>query len=173
LKREEKDAFVVAVANQHGRRLRRFLLARVRNVADASDLAQEVFLRLLRVPNHESILTPEAYLFGLANHVIYEHRQKVSRRTEALDVSRTWAEIQMMPQDDPADRAETHQRVAELERALEQLSPKARAAVVLHRRDGYSIEEIGRQLGVSRPMAKKYLAQALSHVRRRLEGGAD
>jgi DNA-directed RNA polymerase specialized sigma24 family protein len=40
---------------------------------------------------------------------------------------------------------------------------------VLHRRDGFSLEEIASQLGVSRPMAKKYLAKALLHCRRRLE----
>jgi DNA-directed RNA polymerase specialized sigma24 family protein len=36
---------------------------------------------------------------------------------------------------------------------------------MLHRFAGFSIEEIGQQLGVSRPTAKKYLARALTHCR--------
>jgi DNA-directed RNA polymerase specialized sigma24 family protein len=49
------------------------------------------------------------------------------------------------------------------------LSPKAQATLLLHRRDGYSLEEIGAQLGVSRAMAAKYLAKALFHCRQRLQ----
>ncbi len=59
--------------------------------------------------------------------------------------------------------------VEELEDALGQLSPKARAALILHRRDGFSLEEIATRLAVSRPMAKKYLAKALLHCRQRME----
>jgi len=40
-----------------------------------------------------------------------------------------------------------------------------RATFVLHRRDGLTLEEIGKQLGVSRPMVKKYLAKALIQCR--------
>jgi len=42
------------------------LLARVRNIADVPDITQEVYLRMLRVPNVESIRSPEAYLFTVA-----------------------------------------------------------------------------------------------------------
>jgi RNA polymerase sigma factor (sigma-70 family) len=56
-----------------------------------------------------------------------------------------------------------------LQGALEQLSPKAQAVLLLHRRDGYSLGEIAAQLGVSRAMAAKYLSKALLHCRQRLE----
>jgi DNA-directed RNA polymerase specialized sigma24 family protein len=44
---------------------------------------------------------------------------------------------------------------------------------MLHRFAGFSIEEIGKQLGVSRPTAKKYLARALTHCRAAEAGSAD
>lgn len=165
---EEKQAFIAAIEAQHGKRLRRFLLARVRSAADAADLVQEVFLRLLRVEDHESIRIPEAYVFALANHVLYQHRLRQAK-TGAVDILGVLAEVQSVPEDDPVARAETQQRVEELERVLKQLSPRAQAALLLHRRDGFSIEEIAEQFGVSRPMAKKYLAKALLHCRQRLE----
>jgi DNA-directed RNA polymerase specialized sigma24 family protein len=50
-----KQAFLTAVEKTHGRELRRFLAGRLRNAAaDTPDLMQEVYLRLLRVPNHET-----------------------------------------------------------------------------------------------------------------------
>jgi RNA polymerase sigma factor (sigma-70 family) len=166
---DERQAFVVAVAAEHSKRLRRFLFARVRNAADAADLVQEVFLRLLRVQKQESIRMPEAYVFALANHVLYQHRLRSSRSAEPAEILEELIEAQADAERDPLAQAETQQRIEELERALGRLAPKARAALVMHRRDGYSIEEIGNELGVSRAMAKKYLAKALLHCRQRLE----
>jgi DNA-directed RNA polymerase specialized sigma24 family protein len=54
--------------------LRRFLFARVRNVAEVPDITQEVYLRMLRVPNVESVRLPEAYLFTVAQHVLQQQR---------------------------------------------------------------------------------------------------
>jgi len=62
--------FVAAIAARYGPRLRRFLAVRLRNADDVPDLAQEVFLRLLRVEWYESIRSPEAYLFTIASHVV-------------------------------------------------------------------------------------------------------
>jgi RNA polymerase sigma-70 factor (ECF subfamily) len=70
---EEKHAFVEELAVRHGENLRRFLRPRVPNAADIPDIIQEVYLRLLRVSNHETIRTPEAYIFTIAKHVAQQH----------------------------------------------------------------------------------------------------
>lgn len=166
---DDKHAFVSALERQHGRNLRRFLASRLRNAAvDLPDLVQEVFLRLLRVERHETIRSPEAYLITIASHVLHQHALRRSSSPEPVDIGDALLEMESDIDSDPATRVDIEQRVAALERALRQLSPKARAALILHRRDGFSLEEIGTQLGVSRAMAKKYLAQALSHCRQRL-----
>lgn len=161
----EKREFVDAVATEHGQRLRRFLLARVRNAADASDLVQEVYLRLLRVANHETIRIPEAYVFALANHVLYQYRLSKSRTLDPQDVAEVVYEAQAAFENDPLVQSETRQRIEELEQLLAELPPRARAALVLHRRDGLTLEQIGGELGVSRAMVKKYLAKALLKCR--------
>ena len=60
------------------------------------------------------------------------------------------------------------QRVARLGVVLKQLRPKCRAAVELRFTQGLSYREIAMHLGVSPQMAKKYVAQALGHCRRRM-----
>jgi RNA polymerase sigma-70 factor (ECF subfamily) len=85
-----------------------------------------------------------------------------------MDIAALVEELASGPDNDPAGRAETQQRLEALQGALQELSPKAQAVLLLHRRDGYSLEEIGTQLGVSRAMAAKYLAKALLHCRQRL-----
>ena len=51
---------------------------------------------------------------------------------------------------------------------LEHLNPKCRAALILQRRDGLTVDEIAAELGLSRGMVKKYLAKGLTHIRQRL-----
>jgi RNA polymerase sigma-70 factor (ECF subfamily) len=88
----DKTSFVAAIAVQYGRRLRRFLSVRLRKVQDVPELAQEVFLRLIRVDKHEAIRNPEAYLFTVASHVIHQHAlrrtQSPSRKSTQTDGSR-------------------------------------------------------------------------------------
>lgn len=166
---DDKQAFVTAIEKQHGKSLRRFLASRLRNAAaDVPDLVQEVFLRILRIDSHESVRNPEAYVITIASHVLHQHALRQAARPEPIDVMEALADLETPPSDDPLVSTETQQRVDELERILRGLSPKASTALILHRRDGYSLEEIGAQLGVSRAMAKKYLAQALSHCRQSL-----
>jgi DNA-directed RNA polymerase specialized sigma24 family protein len=62
--KQSKQAFVTAVERAYGAGLRRFLASRLRHAAaDVPDFFQEIFVRLLRVRNHETIQNPQAYLF--------------------------------------------------------------------------------------------------------------
>jgi RNA polymerase sigma factor (sigma-70 family) len=164
-----KQAFVADIETQHGARLRRFLASRLRHGAmDIADLVQEVFLRLLRVDHHETIRSSEAYLFTIAFHVLHQHKLRQSAMPEAVEITALIDELEASPEGDPASQAEVGERLEALQVALAQLSPKAQAVLLLHRRDGYSLEEIGKQLGISRAMAAKYLGRALLHCRQRI-----
>lgn len=167
-----KQAFVADVEKQHGARLRRFLASRLHHRAvDISDLVQEVFLRLLRVDHHETIRSSEAYLYTIAFHVLHQHKLRQAAMPEAVEITALIDEMEASPEGNPANQAELHQRLETLQVALGQLSPKAQAVLLLHRRDGYSLEEIAAKLGISRPMAAKYLSKALLHCRQRLGEG--
>ena len=167
---QSQRSFVAALAAKYGSRLRRFLSSRARNGSDVPDLAQEVFLRLMRVSQHEVIRSPEAYLFTVASHVVHQHTLRQASAPEAIDITQLLAELQLTSGDDPSAAAETQERLKSLQRALDELPPKYATALLLHRFAGFSIEEIGRELGVARPTAKKYLAQALVHCRNARDG---
>jgi DNA-directed RNA polymerase specialized sigma24 family protein len=82
----DNRSFVAGIAARYGPRLRRFLSVRLRNAADVPDLAQEVFLRLLRVNGCENIRSPEAYLFTIASHVIHQHAVRRSSEPVSVDL---------------------------------------------------------------------------------------
>ena len=163
--KEVKQNFVSAIALRYGDKLRRFLAHRLRNVADAPDLAQEVFLRLMRVEHHETIRSPEAYLFTVASHVLHQHTLRQSLAPKSVNITDIFAELHLTSNDDPAARVATDQRIEILQHAMKQLPPRIATTLWLHRYAGLSLEEIATQLGVSRPSAKLYLARALRHVK--------
>ena len=159
---------MVGIANRYGSRLRRFFRLRLRNDTDAPDLAQEVFLRLLRVERPETIRSPEAYLFTVASHVLHQHTLRQANIPKSINILDVFEELELAATDDPVARAEGQAQLQELEVALRQMPAKYSAALLLNRLGGLSIEEVGRTLGVSRPAAKKYLARALLECRNAL-----
>jgi RNA polymerase sigma factor (sigma-70 family) len=159
----EKHAFITEIATQHGRKLRRYLAARLRNTSDVSDLVQEVFLRLLRVERHDSIRNPEAYVMTVASHVLHQHSLRLASHPQTVDAIDPSVDLQSAIEADPGIQLDAQRRLERLDEALAQTAPNVHATFVLHRRDGLTLEEIAKRLGVSRSMVKKYLAKALIH----------
>jgi RNA polymerase sigma factor (sigma-70 family) len=164
----EKRALVAEMAAQHDVKVRRFLRTRLRHaLADVPDLVQEVFLRLLRVSHPEAIRTPEAYLYTVAKAVLHQHRARRNAIPEAVALTDVLAELEDPWEIGPEARLDAEQRLAELHLCLSHLPRKAYATLVLNRIVGMPLEEVGARLGISRAMAKKYLAKALAHCRQR------
>ena len=164
-----KTSFIASVADLHGQQLVRFFTSRVRSSTDAQDLAQEVYLRLLRLERPELIRKPEAYLFTVAANIIRENALRSS--TRPLHVALEDISEFDLPTDGGSsgngleEAVQQECRIKELEGLLAGLSPKARAALIWHRRDGRSYKEIATRLGISVNMVKKYLVRAVAYCR--------
>jgi RNA polymerase sigma-70 factor (ECF subfamily) len=150
--------------------LRRFLAARLRNAADVHDLAQEVFLRLLRVDRADKIRSPEAYLLTIAGHVLHQHALRAQTTPEPVDISDALLESHLTEEADPVAQVSLERRLEALERGLARLSPKTRTAFLLQRRDGCTLDEIAERMGISRAMVKKHLAKAVYQCQRQIRG---
>ena len=152
----------VAAEKQYVRVLR-FLGARLANEQDAQDLAQEAYLRLLRASDSRVIHDPVAYVLRIARNLLHEWYNAPSRSLESVQ------EIELVDEGmSVEDWMEISQQMERLEKVLRHLSPKCRAAILMHRRDGMTYDEIARTLGVSSSMVKKYLSQGLARCRARL-----
>jgi RNA polymerase sigma factor (sigma-70 family) len=164
---EPRKAFVDRLY-AHRSALQAFFHRRLRTKSDAADLVQEVYLRMLRVSDPDAIRNPEGYLFAVAGNLLRENavadcRQAQALNVEALDATPALTEMPRFDAEVDATR-----RVARLQEVLQELSPKCCAAVIMQYRHEFSYEEIALRLEVSPRMVKKYLAQALSHCRRRM-----
>ena len=165
---DPKLSLVERLFTEHRGALQAFFRRRVRSKADVPDLAQEVYLRMLRVSDHDAIRNPVGYLYTVANNLVKEHAVLERRQASGVDVDEveTHEQLASLPAFD-AD-LDAMQRAERLRVVLKQLRPKCQAAVTLRFTDGLSYREVAVRLGVSPQMAKKYVAQALVHCRRRM-----
>ena len=140
--------------------LLRFLAARLSNEQDAQELAQEAYLRLLRASDSKLIRDPAAYLFRIARNLLHEWYTSLPPPQESLD------DLELADEGlTVEDHAYIAQNMDRLEKALLRLSPKCRAVVLMHRRDGMTYDEIAAALGISSSMVKKHLSRGLAHCR--------
>ncbi len=160
-----KDEWLEGIVHRTNRDLKRYLAQRVDNRAEAEDLAQEIYLRLLRVERKDLIRCPEALLFRIASNAVYEWRLLARNR-----LPHSPAELDLLEsmESDPAADIWRAELARELKAALERLSPKCRAAVLLHRRAQLTYSEVAVQLGVSAHMVKKYLSHGVAVCREHL-----
>jgi RNA polymerase sigma factor (sigma-70 family) len=165
---DPKPSLVERLFAEHRTALHAFFRRRIRTQADASDLAQEVYVRLLRIKDQEAIRNPVPYLYTVANNLVKEHAVLDQRRASCIDIDDAPAQesLQTVPAFDT--ELDAKQRASRLGVVLNQLPPKCRAAVVLRYTHELSFREIGQQLEVSPQMARKYVVQGLAHCRRRM-----
>ncbi len=165
---DTKKSLVERLFAEHGRPLQAFLYRRVRRHPDAAELAQEVYLRMLRVPDMDAIRNPEAYLYTVASNLAKEHTREERRSAGMLDLDDAQVQEQLAQLPTFGAQLDAQQRTRRLREVLRQLPPKCQAAVILQYWHGLSYEEIAARLGISTHMVKKYLSQALAHCRRRM-----
>jgi RNA polymerase sigma factor (sigma-70 family) len=162
---DPKRGFVEKLFAEHGRALQAYFYRRIRARSDAPDLAQEVYLRMLRVSDPEAIRDPQRYLYAVASNLVKEHallQQRQTNRTdlEAADVQQWLGELPSLEEE--LDGWQTLERLGAV---VEQLPARWRTALILQNRYGLTYQQIGERLGVSSNMVKKYLAQALHRCR--------
>ena len=83
---EPKPPLVERLFAEHGGALQAFFRRRIRSKADAPDLAQEVYLRMLRVSDQDAIRNPVHYLYTVANNLVKEHAVLDRRRSGSVDI---------------------------------------------------------------------------------------
>lgn len=81
-----KPTLVERLVAEHAGALQAFFRRRIRAKADAQDLAQEVYVRMLRVRDQDAIRNPVLYLYTVANNLAKEHAVLDRRRAGGVSI---------------------------------------------------------------------------------------
>jgi RNA polymerase sigma-70 factor (ECF subfamily) len=145
--------------------LRKFLVGRgAVRVADLDDVAQEVFLRLLRYETAEVVQHPQAYIFKMAANVVAEWAIRSRHR---LAHEPRWLNG-LIAQDTIEETFDNQVVQREIKRAIETLTARQSAIVKLHFEEGLSKAEIALRLGLSPRVVQRDFETSYSRLRREL-----
>ncbi len=149
---------------QHETRVLRLALRLTGNLADAQDSAQEVFMRLHnQLRNLPSADAVPAWLHRVTVNVCIDNARR-SRKTVPID-GLSLVSSQRNPERQSLDR-ETGDRV---QAALDQLSERERAAIVLRDLEGLSTAEVAEVMGTAESTVRVQIAKARLKLRELLK----
>ncbi len=161
---EGDEAAFRTLYRRHNPRVNGFVLRMVGgDVAEAEDILQETWIRVARALDRfrwESALS--SWISGIALNRVRELARKKKR--SLVEVDGEW-EVPVPP-------SATGRRI-DLERALELLPPGFRTVLVLHDVEGFTHQEIGKQLGITDGTSKSQLHGARKAMRRLLNVGLE
>lgn len=145
---------------EHHGWLKRWLMKRLGEAADADDLAQDTFMRILRARRPVNELNrPLAYLATIANSLLVN-------RWRRLAVERAYAEaLAAQPEQyeiSPETRHLLLETLTQLDELLHGLSPRVREIFLLSQLDGLTYREIAAQLSLSVDQVQRAMLKAFN-----------
>lgn len=141
--------------------LQRFLTRRLGSSSLASDLAHDLYIKLLNAKEHPPIRDRRSYLFSMAANLATDHLRVEARRREILDEidGLVWRRTDELT---PERHAMARGELLHLQRAIAGLSPRCREIFYLNRFQGQTQAQIAESLGIGLTTVYKELKVALS-----------
>lgn len=132
--------------------------------ADLDDLAQEVFLRLLRYSEDVEIDNPQGYLFRIAANCANEWQERARCRKPHDD---SWLEDLLVEREDqPENIAETVSIEQFIAQCLGKLPRRQREVLLLHIDQGLTYKEIADRCDLTYRTVLRDLTRAYAALRR-------
>ena len=157
------------IYRHHHQQVYLLCLRMVRNVSQAEDLTQEVFIQLFRkIHTFRNDSSFSTWLYRLTvNQVLMHFRKPIVKTERTTDDGET--PIRIANGTENPSRMAVIDRIA-LEEAIAQLAPGYRMVLILHDVEGYEHEQIGKMLGCAVGTSKSQLHKARLKLRRLLTG---
>jgi RNA polymerase sigma-70 factor, ECF subfamily len=160
---------------RHHKPLQRWASGRLpkwaRDLIDTNDLVQDTLLQTFkRIRDFEPrrVGALQAYLRQAVLNRIRDELRRNRRHFEAAELD----DLELDPSQSPLEQAIGHEAVDRYERALEQLMPQEREAIIARIEMGYSYEELAEALGTpttdaARKTAQRALVRLVEEMKRR------
>lgn len=162
-------SIVTGLFRSHARRVQNFLTYRLRDSAEAQDVAQEVFLKLWRQESRGA-------LRGEATNYMYAATQSAAidsdrHRTYVTRDRADGVETDAIANAQPLAEEVLHWRRAmgALVDSVKSLPGTTKTAFVLFHFKGLGYDEIATELGCSRRTVERHIAAGLAHCRERMK----
>ncbi len=161
----EREAFSRLVA-KYQRPLYAALRRLVRNHADTDDLLQEAFVRAYQhLKDFDRGRPFYPWLHRIAVNLAITFMQRRSRQTTFSGLSTEEIFPAAPESDNPDVKAERHELLTALEKAIERLPAEQRVVLLLRTREDLSYQELSERLGIEMGTVMSRLARAREKLR--------
>lgn len=150
-----------------------FFMRRQFRRAEAEDLTQEVFVRMLGRDGVEAPENPEVYVFQIAANLLRDRaRRTLTQKAEAhasLDAPAHGLthNPELVEDRGPERVLLASEALAQALRALDELGERTRHIYILHRLEKMRHKEIAALLGLSVSAVEKHIIRAVAHLAER------
>lgn len=145
---------------EHRGWLHGWLRRRLSSQADAADLTQDVFLRLLRSRQVERVEEPRAFLTTLARRTLFTFWRRREIEQAYLDALQSLPEASAPSAE---QQAQARQALEALDRLLGGLPASVREVFLCSRLDGMTHVDIARTTGLSVATVERHMKRAYLH----------
>lgn len=155
----EHAELVTRLFRDHNEALIRFLALRLRSQEAAKEVAQEAYVRLLKLDQPGAISFLRAFLFKTAANLAVDrvrHEQTTRRVKQEISFLE---ELTSHP--GPERSTSGAQELKLAERLIDELPPKCRRAFLLHKVYGLEFADIAKQMGLGERMVRTYVVRAV------------
>ncbi|WP_253189140.1 RNA polymerase sigma factor [Brevundimonas sp. LM2] len=151
--------------------LMRYFQRRTESAADAEELVQELFLRLLRRADLFALQNLDGYVFEAAANLARDRaRRQQARGGRHIDID----DIEPAADEPSPERVvDGRKRLDLMLSALDRLPPRARTIVILRRFESLTYGQIADRLGISVSAVEKHMVRSMSALRAALAQIAD
>ncbi|MEN5035937.1 sigma-70 family RNA polymerase sigma factor [Pseudomonas sp. TWI929] len=147
---------------EHNGWLKQWLYRRLGCSAQAADLAQDTFLRILQAQQKAgaslSLQRPRAYLATVSRRLVYDHFRRQSLERAYLEMLAQLPELFALSAEEQCSMRETLQQ---LDALLDTFKPVVRSVFLLVQLEGLTYIEVARRLGIGERTVKRHMANAL------------
>lgn len=165
LKKDDEQAFS-EIYGRYAEQLAGFAASKLFSLEDARDIIHDLFVKLWMDRNQLQVNSNlKAYLFTLVRYRIVDKIRKNVTREEYAVMVQALSTIHETTIEQQIAAKELQQNI---ERSLDDLSPRVKEIYLLSREENLSIPDIARQLQLSEQTVKNQLTVALKHLRRLL-----
>ena len=166
--KQSKEARLSKLFEDHFDQIMRYVAARVGNLADAEDIAGEVFVKATEsIDKYKERGAPiQAWLFRIAHNLVIDYRRRKSK-IEFVPIEGMQAE----GNDDVEGDAETNVEFDRVIKALDQLTDDQRQIIELRFLGELTAEEVAEVLDKKGGTVRQVQSVALAKLRRILKEG--
>lgn len=160
--------FVGRLFQKYNESLVRYLSVRLCSLPDAEEVAQEAYVRMLKLDEPDAISHLQAYLFKIASNIAIDRLRRQGRQPQQVRL--TSAREDLLAAAATVDQlVDARQQLAMIREAVEELPPKCRKAFMLYKFHCHSYKDIAADMNLTESMIRKYVLRAIAYCRARVE----